>query len=236
MDEALAKVVPVGLIAIRLFAILRLQPLWRSAVGVLWTPIALGLAVILAVTLAIPSDAVVGAGYTTWPLLMAFEFLIGSVIGAFAGLPGFALIGAMGASARLLHARARPLVALGTVFGLSVGLQAQLHQPIVRILADFVHAFPPAAPQYWLSHPQFVPVLVGALDGLLALGLALATPVLICVAVVQVAALAIATGPKPAATLALTVRAWGGVSLALLALATSWSVYPESWARAMLVP
>ena len=232
---------PLALVALRLFAILRMQPLWSAALGAVWIPVAAGLSMVLALVVVtspgvapLPDDT----SLPTWIVLGGLELVLGTVIGAFASLPGHALLGAAATSATLLRTSPRPFVALTVAIAMTAALAAGLHHPLLEVLTDGVRVIPPGRPEAWLSsaHADLLPTLVVALDGLLVLGLCFAAPVLLTVATVRFGLGAIALGPSPARAVVDGLDAWVAVALALVALGASWAVYPHAWARAMLPP
>ncbi len=233
---------PLALVALRLFAILRMQPLWSAALGAAWIPVAAGLSVVLGLVVVtsagsapLPDD---DTSLPTWIVLGGLELVLGTVIGAFASLPGHALLGAAGTSASLLRTSPRPFVALTVAIAMTAALAAGLHHPLLEVLTDGVRVIPPGRPATWLSgaHADLLPASLVALDGLLVLGLCFAAPVLLTVATVRFGLGAIALGPSPARAVVDGLDAWVAVALALVALGASWAVYPHAWARAILPP
>ncbi|MEM6996825.1 MAG: hypothetical protein AAF721_40355, partial [Myxococcota bacterium] len=78
--------------AARLFGILRVQPAWRAMVGPWWTPVAAGIAGVLAAGALASGLPDAGAGdLAEIAVLVAVEFGIGTGIGLLASLPGYAL-------------------------------------------------------------------------------------------------------------------------------------------------
>ncbi len=232
---------PLVLVALRLFAILRMQPLWSAALGVAWIPVAAGLSIVLGLVL-VGDPRFVGppldATLTTWIVLGVLEVLLGSVIGALVSLPGHALLGAAGTSAALLRTSPRPFVALTVAIALTAALASGLHHPLFEVLTDGLRVMPPGRPEVWLPDAQreLPAMLFVALDGLLVLGLCFAAPVLLTVATVRFGLGAIGLGPSSARAVVDGVDAWVAVALALVALGASWAVYPHAWARAAALP
>lgn len=219
----------------RLFAVLRVQPLWRQGLGQVWVPVALVLAGLVALPLASQVTAVTETSASQWVLLGLAEFVLGTVIGVLASLPGHALIGATHSSAQWLRAPRGPLGALGVCLTLATALALRLHEPALYMLVDLTHVFPIGRPAAWFSDvPQLLPALLGATAAMLVLGLALAAPVLLCTAVIKLASAVIGRGPAPASAIAEAGGAWAAAAGALIALGASWAVYAHAWAQAIL--
>jgi type III secretory pathway component EscT len=231
---------PFALVAVRVFAIVRMQPLWSAALGAAWIPVAAALAGVLGIVVVTDPGFVApaDASLVVWVGLGVLELVLGTVIGALASLPGHALLGAAGASAQLLRTAPRPFVGLTVGISLTAGLTAGLHRPLIEVLTDSFRWLPAGVPSPWLSTPpvDLLGLLLAALDGLLVLGLALVTPALLTTAVARFGVAAMARGPSPSHALSGAFDAWLGVALALVALGASWAVYPHAWARAMLPP
>jgi type III secretory pathway component EscT len=225
---------PILLVAARLFAILRMQPLWSAALGASFIPVVAALSIVLAVTLA-PALAMptVDVSWPTWIAFAVLEVVLGTIVGALASLPGHALLGASGTSAGLLRTPPRPFIALTVAIAMTAGLAAGLHHPLLGVLTDGFLVLPPARPDLWLAHDLF-PALLVALDGLLVLGLCFAAPVLLTMATVRVGLGTVALGPAPARAIVESLDAWIAAALALFALGASWAVYPDAWARALV--
>jgi type III secretory pathway component EscT len=230
---------PLALVGVRLFAILRMQPLWRAALGAAWIPVAAGLAAVLGVVVVTRPDfamTIVVASLPEWIALAALEFLLGTVIGALASLPGHALLGAAGVSAGLLRTSPRPFVALTVAIAMTAGLAGGLHHALVEVLTDGFRLLPPGLPATWIGGEpdRLLPALLVALDGMLVLGLCFAAPVLLTMATVRIGLGSVALGPAPAHAVVDGLDAWLALALALVALGASWAVYPHAWARALL--
>jgi type III secretory pathway component EscT len=227
-----------ALASVRLWALLRVQASWRSLLGLRWEPIAAALAVALAavawsgsaITLA-PPDSLADA-----LVLVALEFLLGSVLGLIASLPGWALCGAAEQAELELAGGGRPrsLAALTIALALAAALALGLHRPLLVALIGSLSSLPLGDPIAWTTAIE--PTLV-ALPGLLlrftALALALATPVLLIRLIVEVGLVALGRGPDPAALLLAGTAPGLRFAAAALALAASWSAYPRAWAQGL---
>ena len=219
----------------RLFAMLRVQPAWRLAIGPSWTAVALGWAAMLAVTatsgptsIALP-DA---PSLVDLAVLVVLELGIGTVLGLLASLPAYALLGAGAGSAAALRAQPGPLVALTVSLVLAVALSLGLHQPLLAAATDTLVWLPLAEPS---AATLSVATLAGAAHTMLLLALALVTPVLLAGVTVEVAARLLGRGPGPA-TGATAIAPWLRLAAALVALGASWSAYAPAWTRALLPP
>ena len=79
----------------RLFAIMRVQPAWRLAVGPWWTAVCLGLAAMLSVAASPVAPTVPESpGLVHAAVLVVVELGVGSLVGLLASLPAYALLGA----------------------------------------------------------------------------------------------------------------------------------------------
>ena len=227
--------VGIGLLTLRLWAALRAQVLWRSAVGFSWPIVAAALALMLAAAAAPVArvdglEALIVAGVG--------ELILGTLVGLGATLPGYALLGAGTAAAVVTRSAPRPLLALTVAVALASALALQLHRPLLVAIGDFGRAWPLGRPELWLEPltEQGLPWLLGAAHATLVLALALATPVLLVAAVASVAVALVGRGPAPAATVADPLAAWARTAGAILALGASWAAYDSAWARAVLPP
>jgi flagellar biosynthesis protein FliR len=225
------------LASVRLWAVLRVQASWRALLGPSWEPIAASLAFALAgvacwsSAIAItPPDSLADA-----IVMLALEFMLGSVIGLLASLPGWALCGASEiASLELTGDRTRSLTHTMLALALAAALTLGLHRPLLASLLGSFASLPLAEPLAWSSA---IEVSLAELPGLLirfsALALALATPVLLIRMVVEIGVAALARGPDPAAALLAGLTPGLRFAGAALALVASWSAYPQAWARGL---
>lgn len=226
-----------GLLAVRIMAVASVQPLWRAGLGRAWLWVSGSTAVLLAVLSApvagpldVISPTVVTLGY-----LAVWEVLLGLVIGALAGLPAHAFIGASVASATVLRTPPRPFTALATALVLSVGLALGVHHGLLELLEATCSTFAVGRPTQWaaLHASGLTERLVAGLSGLLALGLAFATPVLLAQAVVRTLLGLVGAGQAGAGWIDQGMRSWAAAAVSMLALGTSWAVFSASWARAL---
>lgn len=226
-----------GLLAIRILAIAVLQPLWRAGFGRAWWWVSAFAAVLLGV-LAAPSAGAVGpeaVGLTAFVALGVWEVLLGLVIGAFASLPAHAFMGAASVSAGALRIPTGTFTALSTALVLSAGMAVGIHHGLLELLLATCSAFEVGRPLAWASaHGAGLSGrLVGGLSGLLALGLAFATPVLLGQAVVRTLLGLVGSGHPGASWVDKGIRSWGAAAVSMLALGTSWAVFSASWTRAL---
>lgn len=234
MAELAPQLAAAVLLAVRWFVVLRLQPHWSHALGRLWWPVALGLAISVAaasdplgVELASPSD---------WAVAVAGELLLGAGLGVVVSLPGYALLGGAAASAGALRTMPTPMVRMVVSAALVAALSLRLHHPALVVARDQADALPPGRPELWLpSIAELMHSLPAQLDSMLLLALTLATPVLLSVVVLRSAVALVGAGPAAAKPLSDAVGPALATAGALLALAVSWSVYPVGWARAAAV-
>jgi flagellar biosynthesis protein FliR len=233
--------------ALRVWAILRAQVLWRAAVGPWWWLVAAGLSLVLAPA-AIGQhvsgldtsvvDALAGMDPATWILVGLLELLVGTMIGLLAALPGHALVGAAQASSGLLGLstlRSRGLIQLAVALVLVMGLSLEIHHPLLGGLLGTFAVFPLGKPETWLAFPAdgFVTTVAMAAHSMTVLALALLTPVLLACLIADVVARLLGRGPGAAEPVAGALRPWLRVALALTALGASWAAYPEAWSRAL---
>lgn len=216
--------------ALRLFGLLRMQVLWRGALGPVWEGVSAALALLLAaVLLTSPGEPVALA---TWLSIGLCEFLLGSVLGGLVSLPGAALLGAAQQSAATLQMpRERGLPLLLAIACVSGGLIADLHRPLLVALRELLLLWPIGAPARWL--PDLValpPWLAGSAHAGLILALTFATPVLLTTATLDLGLRLTTRGA--AGPLLETLRPWLVAAAASIALGAAWSAYPGAWLRA----
>ena len=239
MPEVEALLGPFALVAVRVFAILRMQPLWGAALGGAWVPVAAAFAGVLGIVV-VTDPGFVAPGEVSlvgWVGLAGLEFVLGTVIGALASLPGHALIGAAGASAQLLKTAVRSFVGLAVAISPDRGPRRRPASPPHRGADRRL----PLAPR---RHSEPV-----AVDRRPSISSACSSPrSTACSSSVSPwsrrscsrsrspasGSQPVARGPAPSHALAPAFDAWLGVALALIALGASWAVYPHAWARAML--
>lgn len=217
-------------LALRLFALLRAQTIWRAAAGPVWWAIAAALAAVLAAAWAPDAAGPVTPG--AWLLVAGFEVLLGAVIGALVSLPGEAALAAARRSAHALGlARARGFVALQLALAGALAHALALHRPLLSALHACATRWPVGDPGAWAPGLDLAAVIAAAHDAtLLALGLM--TPVLLTAAIVELA-LALAAPVGLWAALVAAARPWLVASAALAALGAAWAIHPEAWLRAL---
>ncbi|MBA3547707.1 MAG: hypothetical protein H0T76_14575 [Nannocystis sp.] len=216
--------------ALRLFGLLRMQVLWRTALGPVWEGVCAALALLLAsVLLTRPGEPV---ALDLWLSIGVCEFLLGSVLGGLVSLPGAALLGAAQQSAAALQMpRGRGLPLLLAIACVSGGLVADLHRPLLVALRELLLLWPVGAPARWLPGLGELPTWI-ADSGHTALILALtfATPVLLTTATLD---LGLRLSTRGVATSLLeALRPWLVAAAALIALGAAWAAYPDAWLRA----
>jgi type III secretory pathway component EscT len=233
--------------ALRVWAILRAQVLWRATVGPWWWLVAAGLALVLApaavgqrmASIDVPvGHDLSGVDLETWVLVGMSELLLGTIIGLLATLPGHALVGAMQVSNGLVGLGAvgsRGLVRLGVALVLAIALSLELHRPLLGGLLGTFAVLPVGRPGVWLAFPAdgFAATVAMAAHSMTVLALALLTPVLLGCLVADIVARLLGRGPGAADPVAGALRPWLRVALALTALGASWAAYPEAWVRAV---
>ncbi len=227
VDEAAPAWLGVGLVALRWWAMLQVQGLWRAAVGRWWTVVSLGLALVLATG---SGGWGVAPQVDPW-LAAAAELGLGALVGLVTALPGHAVIGAAGASARALGAHPRPwgVLVLALVGATAIGLG--LHQPLVLGARETLAAWPVGDPLAWGA----VEVPVGRLaHGLGLLALTLATPALLASAVAEGVLRAMAGRTRAAGPMLDGATPWLRASAAAIATGASWAAYDAVWAARAL--
>ncbi len=223
------------LVALRVFGVLRVQPVWRAGIGRMWLPVALILALLVALTSGGGAHSLEGIGLADWVMLGLWEFVLGTLVGFIASLPGLALIGAMHKSAEILATPRAPMTALGVSLALVMALGLRLHEPAIQMLVGLAYAFPMGQPDLWFVQlTRLEPALLVALPAITVLGLALVTPVLLSSAVMRLGLSALGRGPFPAQVVSEAIAPWAAAAVSLLALGASWAVYREVWASAIL--
>lgn len=215
--------------ALRLFGLLRMQVLWRSALGPVWEGVCAALALLLAaVLLTRPGEAV---ALDTWLLIGLCEFLLGSALGGLVSLPGAALLGAARQSASSLQVVGRGLPLLLAIACVAGGLLADLHRPLLIATRELLLLWPVGAPARWLPGlGELAPWLAESAHAGLILALTFATPVLLTTATLDLGLRLTARGAAIPVMEAL--RPYLVAAAALVALGAAWAAYPEAWLRA----
>lgn len=223
--------------AVRVFAILRVQPQWRAVVGPWWDVVAAAFGIVLAPLVVGTGAAIEVSSVGQFAGLVLIELLLGTVIGLFVSLAGHALMGAMATSSMGLGLRStesRSFVGLGVCVVLATALTLGLHRPLFVSLEATLTVWPIGRPGAWAwSQADLLGTLVLAAHAMTVLALSLATPVLLSLAVVDLATRLLGRGPAPAEPVMDALRPWARTAAALVALGASWSAYPEAWARSL---
>ena len=225
-----AGIAALGWGALRLFGLLRMQVLWRSALGPVWEGVSAALALLLASVLVTRPGEAVTPG--SWLVIGVCEFLLGSVIGGLISLPGAALLGAAQQSATSLQLwRGRGLPLLLAIAGLSGGLLTDLHRPLLVALRDLLLSWPVGAPARWIPGLSELPrEILDSAHGGLVLALTFATPVLLTTATLDLGLRLTTRGV--AVPLIAALRPWLVAAAAMIALGAAWAAYPGAWSRA----
>lgn len=223
-----------ALAAARLWAILWVQVLWRTAVPA-WGLVGAGLAGLVATLVERPgTELPISLGHLV--AAVGLELLLGFAIGLVATLPGYALVGAMSASAVVLRAPPRLLVGLGVAVALATALGIGLHRPLVSALLETFTIFHLGDAPAWVHRTAVsgLASLLRAAHAALVLALALATPVLLTAAIAELMTGLVSRGPGPAHAAVSPLRPWLRVAGGLVALGASWGAYGHVWAEAVV--
>jgi hypothetical protein len=221
-----------GLVALRWWMILQAQVLWRAAVGPGWTAISVGLALVLSVSGATPWD-VAPPRVDPW-VAVAAEVGLGAVVGLVVGLPGYAVLGAARASARVLGTAPEPWLALTLSVVGATALGLGLHRPLLLGAHAVFEAWPVGDPLAWGTA---VDVSVGRLaHGLALLALTLATPALLAGALGELVVRVVGARSGVGGGMADGLAPWLRVAGALVATGASWAAYDAVWAARGLGP
>ncbi|MEM7159786.1 MAG: hypothetical protein AAF799_43500 [Myxococcota bacterium] len=227
-EETIGSLLGVGLLALRWWALLSVQVLWRATVGWVW----LVVAGVLAVVLASADGAVATAAVGVDPVLAAAaELMLGALLGLVVALPGYALLGAAQASATVLEARPASWRALTLSVVAATALSLGLHRPLLLGAQALTAAWPVGDPAAWLHASSQVSVARLA-HGLALLALTLATPALLVGALAELVARVAGRGSL--AGIGDAVGPWLRVAGALVATGASWAAYDAIWAARAL--
>lgn len=220
-----------GLVALRWWALLQVQGLWRAAVGPWWTVVSVGLALGLAVSGAAPWAVTVPV-VDPWVAAVA-ELVLGGLVGLVVALPGYAVLGAAEASARIvgMSPRAWRALTLGVVGATALGLG--LHQPLLLGARGVFEAWPVGDPFGWAMAEVSVARLA---HGLVLLALTLATPALLAGAVGELVVRVVGARAGAGGAMALGMAPWLRMAGALVATGASWAAYDAVWAARALSP
>lgn len=220
-----------GLVALRWWALLQVQVIWRRTVGPWWTPIAAGLAIVMAmgesgrVAVGVPADPWLAAG---------LELVLGGMIGLVVALPGHALVGAAQASARVLGTAPGPWRALTLSLVAATALGLDLHRPLWIAGRDLGALWPPGRPEVWVDALTRLSVARWA-HTMALLALTLATPALLAAAVADAVIGVLGRGPGAVMPTAQGLAPWARVAAALVATGASWAAYDAVWAERALL-
>lgn len=224
------------LASVRLWALLRVQPGWAVVLGRTWGWIAAGVAVLLA-GLASISGRLPMLGFADPAELgvaLAFELMLGSVVGLAAALPGWALVGAAAESERALELRGpTTFVPLLVAASLAGALSLGLHRPLIAGMLGSFEQWALADPSTWVPGAELGTWLCRRIIEATALGLALATPVLLSRTVIELGVSSLARTGFEAANLTSVITPGLRLAAGLLALGAAWSAYPEAFARGL---
>ncbi len=220
-----------GLVALRWWALLQVQGLWRNAVGPWWTAISVGLAVLLATSGAAPWT-VARPAVDPW-LAAGAEVALGGLVGIVIALPGYAVLGAAGASARVVGTAAGPWRALTLALVGALALGLGVHRPLLLGAQALFVAWPVGDPSAWAIAEVSVARLA---HGLALLALTLATPALLAGALGDLVVRVVGARAGAGAGLAEGIAPWLRTAAALVATGASWAAYDAVWATRGLTP
>jgi hypothetical protein len=227
VDEPSQAWLGLGLVALRWWALLQVQVLWRAAVGRWWTAVSAGLAVVLA--LGTGASRVV-PHVDPW-LAAAAEVGLGALVGLVVALPGHAVLGAAGASARVLGTAPGPWRALVLALVGATAIGLGLHRPLLLGAQGAFEAWAVGNPLAWGS----IDVPVGRLlHGLALLALTLATPALLAAALGEVVLRVVGARAGAGGPMLDAAAAWLRVAAAAVATGASWAAYDAIWAARAL--
>ena len=228
-EGAIVSLLGVGLLALRLWALLSVQVLWRATVGWVW----LLVSAVLAVVLAMADGGSVGAAAVgSDPVLAALaELMLGALLGLVIALPGYALLGAAQASAKVLMTRPAAWRALTLSLVAATALSLGLHRPLLLGARELSAAWPVGDPSAWLQASSQIS-LARVAHGMTLLALTLATPALLVGALAELVARIAERGSL--AGLGDAVGPWLRVAGALVATGASWAAYDAIWAARAL--
>lgn len=222
------------LAGLRWWALLQVQVLWRRTVGPWWTVASVGLAGVLVVggVPGLGARAGVSAGIDPWSAAAA-ELALGALVGLVVAAPGFAVLGAADASARVLGTAAGPWRALALTLVAATALGLSLHRPLLLGAQEIFAVWPVGEPAAWWV-PADVSSPARLAHGLALLALTLATPALLAGAVAELVVRAAGRGPTVAGPAIDALAPWLRVAAALVATGASWAAYDAAWAARAL--
>lgn len=223
------------LATVRWFAVLRVQPLVRIALG----PATWGAALVLAFVLALRDaglyPALAPMSKESLVIAVVAEALLGTAIGHVLALGAHAIVGAATSTALVLRTPPAPLVALFVALVLATSLALGLHHAALQGAAALQSAWPLGDPLAWIpTAARAVPTIVATTSAAFTLALAFATPALLTAATAELVAAAVARGPGSAAALAQAVAPTLRLAMVLVALGASWAIDLPRWAAAAL--
>jgi hypothetical protein len=217
----------VALVALRWWAMLQAQALWRAAVGRWWTVVAAGLAVVLAL-----GSGSWGMAPRVDPWLAAVaEIALGGLVGLVVALPGYAVLGAAGASARVLGTVPGPWRALTLALVGATAIGLGLHRPLLLGAQGVLETWTVGDPLAWGA----MDVPIGRLaHGLALLALTLATPALLVGALGELVLRIAGARAGVGGPMLDGVAPWLRVAGAAVATGASWAAYDAIWAARAL--
>ncbi len=225
----------VGLVALRFWALLSMQALWRVCVGPWWTVASAVLALLLAVGGVPGWEAAPAPRVDPW-LAAGAELALGGAIGLAIALPGHALLGAADTSAKVLGTAPGPWRMLTVCLVAATALGLGLHRPMLWAAHDLLVAWPVGDPLAWAEPAARIPVARLAHSTAL-LALSLATPALLAGAVAELVTRVGGRGSAVGTPAVEGLAPWLRVAAALIATGASWAAYDAVWAsRALGLP
>lgn len=217
----------VALVALRWWAMLQTQVLWHAAVGRWWTVVAAGLAVVL----ALGSGSWTAAPRVDPWLAAVAEVMLGGLVGLVVALPGYAVLGAAGASARVLGTVPGPWRALTLALVGATAIGLALHRPLLLGAQGVLETWTVGDPLAWPS----VDVPIGRLaHGLALLALTLATPALLAGALGDLVLRIAGARAGVGGPMLDGAAPWLRVAGAAVATGASWAAYDAIWAARAL--
>jgi type III secretory pathway component EscT len=223
---------------IRIWALLRVQPIWSRVTGGSWWIISAGAAFALLLPLAAAGGAHVPMrwpGLDAWFAIAIGEFTFGSIWGLLVSLPTYAMAGTAAQIEREFGGEsassATSLLVLTLGMALALGLGA--HRPLLLSMAETHAAFPVGAPLALAYEVDLTELCLRLGRDVLTLALALLTPLLLSLAVCDSLVFSVTRAFAPQDAPTRVVLSWLRLSVALLALGASWMTFPEAWARTL---
>src|SRR5688572_7548843 len=135
---------------IRVWAILRVQAVWRTALGPVWELLALAFGLLVTLSMVSGQGAVEPGGVVHWFELAVCEFVGGTVVGLLASLPGHALVGAAGTQAQMLRTTPGAWSARVVVLVATLAMALQVHHASLDALSSILATWKVGQPQTWV--------------------------------------------------------------------------------------